>query len=39
MYYLHLRATLRSAYYKTKILYSKLLNNIESIGSSDRGEY
>lgn len=39
MHYLHLRTTLRSAYYKTKILYSKLLNNIESISSSDRENF
>ncbi len=33
MYYLHLRTTLRSAYYKTKIVCSKLLNNVESVNS------
>jgi SAM-dependent methyltransferase len=33
MHYIFLRSKLRSAYYKTKILFTKLLNNTESISS------
>jgi SAM-dependent methyltransferase len=37
MHYLFLRTKLRIAYYKTKILYSRLLHNVEALDSSGTG--